>query len=374
MSNRNQSIDALRAIAALAILIHHNWIPQGVGFRPYDVFLNFFHEYGFFGIDLFFILSGFCIHWGNSKPGLEFNTQHYVLRRWWRIYPPYFFALGLAVIINIFTNGFKWHSGGDISWRNFGAMPVLSHVFLVHNLSSVTNGSISGPFWTIAVEAQYYLIYLLVRPLFFSKRGWGVVLIAGLLMHGAALCFQNTFYPFQPLAPFRYWMEWLAGAYLVYLIRGNSSIVQRWPYWLGLFVTFFITGIITCPRWKNLGEGLVSYAIPIALVFLVLAFLRLERIWSLPLLRWLPFIGLFSYSLYLIHFLFMERICAFIMPRVPLGLPRVTFSLADIAFGIAISYAFFVYFEKPFLEKSSAIKPINRQKIDLAALETAPIK
>ena len=145
--------------------------PVIIGVPVYDQFLDFIGGWGRLGVDLFFILSGFCIHWGYSKPGVELEAGKYLQRRWWRIYPPYFFALAFAVILNLGTNYYKLRAGGSFSWANFGLFQITSHVFLVHNLFKDSFTTISGPFWTIAVEMQFYLLYLAVRPLFFNKKG-----------------------------------------------------------------------------------------------------------------------------------------------------------------------------------------------------------
>ena len=353
-AGRSKSLDALRALAALFVLFHHSCgLP--IGIVCYDAFLNFFREYGHFGLDLFFVLSGFCIHWGHSKPEAPFDSREYMLKRWWRIYPPYFFALALAVFLNLLTNFYKWKTGGAVTMDNFGPGTVLAHLFLVHNLFPSTLATISGPFWTIAVEAQFYLIYLLVRRFFFTGRGWALVFAAGILLFVAGWYSVGSRVPFQLIHPFRYWIEWLAGAYLVYWLRKRPALVQHTSFWLLLFMGCWGAAVYIGPHrligFMNYGACLIA----LSFVFLILVFLRLEKIWSWAGLQWLPFLGLFSYSIYLIHFLIIDRVRAFIVPHFPEGACRMAVSLAGVAAALLAAYVFFHYFEEPFIKKSKSV-------------------
>ena len=227
-THHKKSLDALRGIAVLLVVFHH-WFVSPLGIAAYDVFIPFFRQYGSFGVDLFFVLSGFCIH--NSYVGnkADFSAKNYALRRWWRIYPPYFFALGLAVVLNLMTNGYKLYAGDSVTLGNFGPLQILTHLFLVHNLSPLTLTTISGPFWTIALEAQFYLLYLLFRPFFYRNRDWAGVFIISILFYVMAWSMFLSHLKFLPLDAFRFWIEWVLGAFLVYLVRRKPAIIRYTP-------------------------------------------------------------------------------------------------------------------------------------------------
>lgn len=352
ISLRNRSIDALRAIATLLVVFLHCYIPF-MGMSSYDAFLRFFYHYGSYGVDLFFILSGFCIHWGNSKPGKKFFVKDYLLRRWWRIYPPYFFALALAVFLNIVTNAVKWTHGGTISLINFGPGQILSHLFLVHNFFKSTLATISGPFWTIAVEMQFYLLYLLARRYFFSLKGWIFTFLLAIVLHFSCTYLISLNGWFQPWHALQYWFEWVLGAYLAYLLRKEHHLLQYWNLWLILFLAFCFLAVQVDTQKMQATFEYRQYLLVGAFVFLILLLFHWEKIWSFWGLRWIPFLGTFSYSVYLIHFLMLDRIRIFFIPRFDPGAVRVAISLMAVSLALGASYAFFRFFEKPFMEKSA---------------------
>src|SRR5487761_2646269 len=98
---RIRELDGLRGIAVLAVVGEHyfNWV-------PFTLF-----RYGWLGVDLFFILSGFLI----TSILLELrSSEHYFsvfyARRALRIFPPYYIALGIYLIASIAM-------GLNIPWR-----------------------------------------------------------------------------------------------------------------------------------------------------------------------------------------------------------------------------------------------------------------
>ncbi len=350
-TDRNVGIDALRGIAVLMVLFFHSHIPSfGVDF--YDGFIGFFNDYGTLGVDLFFVLSGFCIHRAYAKKDAIFDPKVYALRRWWRIYPPYFFALSLAVCLNLGTNYFKWRTGGDISWANFGPIPVFSHLFMVHNLSQETMLTISGPFWTIAAEVQYYLLYCLLRPLFKDRLGWAMLFLGSIILYFVAWHFYYQPIRIQPLNPFCYWVEWVLGAFLADLWRNHPSAFKPISCSVGLAVFFgamflYSSKLLADPLWTRLiaASGLVA---------LTAFTLGTETLWRSRPLRWLSWVGLFSYSIYLTHFMLIDRFRVFVIVNLPQGMWRVAASMAALAAALTVAYIFYRCFERPFHDKAAS--------------------
>lgn len=186
-------LDHFRGIAIIAVLLFHtlylvygylelSW--QGATwFRNFDApnsylcFLPF--TFGSSGVAIFFVVSGFCIHMSFQKQGQKWGG--FFIRRIFRIYPAYFAALIFCVLLIVAcTPRLTFHDQGF--W-----MQLLTHLFLIHNYPSSTYIGINGAFWSLAIEAQLYLMYPALLMLV-AKLGWRrtMIILAGseLLLRG----------------------------------------------------------------------------------------------------------------------------------------------------------------------------------------------
>ena len=107
---RLRSIDALRGIAAMGVVVYHC-----IGIGPYLQSRFFLVRYpvqliqltssfGYIGVFLFFVISGFCIHlqWARAQASGVTPTIHFGSfwkRRIRRLYPPYIIALALYLVL-----------------------------------------------------------------------------------------------------------------------------------------------------------------------------------------------------------------------------------------------------------------------------------
>ena len=259
-------IDATRGIAILAVWIFHclteaQHLPWGQWVRSFQT--SWFClaatpvNFGWLGVAVFFVVSGFCIQLSFQTQGG--NWKAFFIRRWFRLYPPFFGALLLFAFIIPQTAKVFW---GRSPVRDLGA-----HAFLAHNLWADTYYQINGSFWSIAIECQLYLLF----PLVYwgvNRLGWRAVLgltlasEAGInLLQGYDTCvvaygsavghpadpgwlawWSHTHWLFR--SPFAYWYSWCLGAKLAddYLNQRPLLLQNRSPGWwlAGLLVCFFI--------------------------------------------------------------------------------------------------------------------------------------
>lgn len=151
---RNKSIDIFRAISIILVTFFHLGSAFGgpgmdkSGFALGNILGN-----GWIGVGMFFVISGFCMGastQGKFSGGFEKKTYlRYVLNRFLRIAPAYYVSMIFWYFII---------TEYDVVVKPVAAFDMLTHVFFVHNFFKETMFSVSGVYWTLAAEMQFYLL------------------------------------------------------------------------------------------------------------------------------------------------------------------------------------------------------------------------
>ncbi|MFK0294242.1 acyltransferase family protein [Streptomyces sp. NPDC090442] len=161
-------MDGLRLLAALAVVLYHfvaregAWSSDAKALFPDSFSLA---AYGWLGVQLFFLISGFVICmscWGRSLG--DFFTSRVV-----RLFPAYWFAvLATAAGLIVFRG-----DGDRLSWRT-----VLTNLTMLHEPLGVEH--VDGVYWTLFAEMRFYLLFAALawwalayrRVLAFAGCGW----------------------------------------------------------------------------------------------------------------------------------------------------------------------------------------------------------
>jgi peptidoglycan/LPS O-acetylase OafA/YrhL len=151
---RIQELDGLRAIAALMVIAwHYIGIPDGPDFWLWNIFYL-----GHFGVDLFFVLSGFLITTIllENRASDTFFSSFYG-RRAFRIWPLYYLMCAVCLI--------GWLSGASPTLFQ-GVVPGWTYVFGIQNfwMAKLQNYGVywlAGT-WSLAIEEQFYLVFPLI--------------------------------------------------------------------------------------------------------------------------------------------------------------------------------------------------------------------
>ncbi len=372
------SIDALRGAAAMAVLLFHAITFQSnsgpTSFSLSGVFwfrrLFEFLRFGDIGVPLFFVISGFCIHlrWAKQRRQTETADIRFLefwKRRLWRLYPPYLAALCLSM--SLVYVAFATHRtvttlieypGNPRYW-----VPIdfTVHALMLHGLHPVlwkTGGN--AVYWTLAIEEYFYLLYF---PLLLFRRrfGLGMSLACVLGLGTATSVLAGCFLPEQSRifvnssAPVL-WIQWCLGmvaaeAY-VGLIRLPSLARSLWlvPLWL--------TAAVVCRQHTASIERFGGIIVPLlwGMGFFTLMNHCIDaeksgRPTGGLLTRWLAKVGLFSYSLYLIHLPVRSSLKSLLGHSVasvgPIG--YCVAALAMAASGLFAGWAFFMLVERRFI-------------------------
>ncbi|MBN8531092.1 MAG: acyltransferase [Alphaproteobacteria bacterium] len=166
-------LTVLRGFAAMLVFWYHIIALNWPSFPTSPDILRLLH-FGWVGVDLFFVLSGFVI--SASAMQLYDASPHdaqrvFLKRRAARLLPLYYLTLLMAILtVQHIMVTHPWF------WGHMAA-----HLLLVHNLHHNSSGSIGGPNWSVGVEAQFYVVILLIMPWLSRLKPWHV-LAGGLLL------------------------------------------------------------------------------------------------------------------------------------------------------------------------------------------------
>jgi peptidoglycan/LPS O-acetylase OafA/YrhL len=151
-------LDGLRGLAVLGVIFYHCH-PRFEG-TP----LHYASLWGWAGVNLFFVLSGFLITSilleSREKPRY---FRNFYGRRALRIWPVYVLVLGIVYAQS------DWFIGPK-PWDAIKAAPWFAYVFFVQNLFHLALPPAIGPTWSLAIEQQYYLLW--APGVRFLRRPW----------------------------------------------------------------------------------------------------------------------------------------------------------------------------------------------------------
>jgi len=277
-------LDGLRLFAALTVVSWHlvaaptaGWADRGTdAFGPFA----FVARYGWLGVELFFLISGFVIcmsSWGRRVG--DFAASRVV-----RLYPAYWPAvLVSAAILGIF-------GGREISWPQTAA-----NLTMLQNPLGVPD--VDPSYWTLAVELRFYLLFAIVVALGVTYRRVVYFCVIWLA--------ASVFVAGQP------WLAWLISAENVpYFVGGVALfLIHRFggtPLLWGIVTASWLIAVYRVDTHVTaaLGEHEWTAWVPAALA--VTGFFGLMSLVATNVFRrvrwpWLVTAGALTYPLYLLH-------------------------------------------------------------------------
>jgi len=230
-SHRLQSIDVLRGVAIMAVMLMHipHDAPGGYRLNPW-FFPAWFMNFGYLGVHLFVLISGFCIHrraaiQKNNHGTWNVSWGAFWIRRFWRLYPTYLVAIGFSILASKFLHD-RAPDAADPR-----AADVVAHGLMVHNLFREFATSLgNGAFWSLGMEEQLYALYALL--LLMLRRVGHLTTLAAVLCVTLAWRAAWPILPELTLAhdftlgkwylwPFMFWLHWTLGAIAAECYFGN---------------------------------------------------------------------------------------------------------------------------------------------------------
>ncbi|MHB8233233.1 MAG: acyltransferase family protein [Solirubrobacteraceae bacterium] len=297
-----RELDGVRGLAALMVFFHHvcfTSIPAGHWSWPVRL-LRAISGQGSYGVDLFFVLSGFLITslLLEARPRPAYYRDFY-WKRALRILPLYMLCL-LGVLLLVPGS------------RDF----VILSAFFLANFAHVLHVQGTGPFWTLAIEEQFYLLWPTVVQrcatrelqrcaLWIGVASIGLRLIAAVFGHRD---YYFTFLHCDGLA----WGAWLA-CWFAPRNAGEANTRHEGSAIAAVFVTSAVLIALSAGHAASLRALAFAGCLRqtgVALLAAALIALLITHAGArhLGVLRAgiLPFFGLISYAMYMLHLYVME--------------------------------------------------------------------
>ena len=140
---RINEIDLLRFLAVMAVVLFHyafrGYAADGMSIMPYP--LAPIAKYGFFGVHLFFLISGFVILMTASSG----NLRRFFVSRFSRLYPAFWVCCTITFIVTILIGAQRY----TVSIRQY-----LANMTMMSGFIGI--GSIDGVYWSLFIELRFY--------------------------------------------------------------------------------------------------------------------------------------------------------------------------------------------------------------------------
>lgn len=345
-SNYWPQLDGLRTIAFLLVFYHHHGAPAEVP-EPWKSVVTKVAEWGWLGVDLFFVLSAFLVTHllcTERKMYGEISLAKFYARRALRIWPLYFVVLTVTCFIyplfaphkashlysaflqHIVAPLYCFTGNFALPW-NFG---IIDQYAKASGLEFFVFVTILGPFWSLCIEEQFYLLWGMGARLANTMRKLIVIAVA-LLVVGFLARFALLSYARESVASTCYYMNsfWhvdtiMLGALLAMTFIAKPEWAQRlqkgWlpiALFIGSTTTFF--GVVlygpSIHSWNYALAPLMTLVSLAGVVFLALA-LNWRPLGKLLSVKWMMQVGKLTFGMYVFHFF----ICWLAKNSLPLGI------------------------------------------------------
>jgi len=290
MSNRVRfpELDLLRCLAAVAVMLFH-YLFRGPADHCWPAsfpLLGQIFKYGYLGVNVFFLLSGFVI----LLTAYEKDAVDFTVARIIRLYPAYWFSVTLTASV-LALCGFPLH---HISLPQY-----LTNLTMVHSFLNIPD--VSGVYWSLAVELKFYFLIfliLLARQIHNLSALLGAWLVASLLLslrapHGIAVFFL-----------FPEWSSYFIAGAMFFLIHRQGINAYKILVIAGCYGLSVAYALRILPLGES-GPAALDVSAPVLVTLLTLFYLIF---FAIALRKRHPqssnafyVVGLITYPLYLLH-------------------------------------------------------------------------
>jgi len=368
-------LDGLRGFAALYVVLFHV-VANGKGELLADTFLLNFLRFGHEAVVVFIVLSGFVLALPVSRsPQLAVSggLSGFFKRRARRILPAYYAALFMLPLFFFAIKFLKYITGEGTNWNritdNYINADMLSHLFLLHNLSPAWSTSINPVLWSLSTEWWIYFVFALILLPIWRRFGVFKAVLVSIVLGLVPTVMHLLDLPTLAASPHLLGAFGLGMLSAALLFSDSHSfawhkilkVITPLVFIAFCFISIVIPSIRSNSKWFT--DFLVAIVCATFILFTAAAAINenksrgliTTRVIQILESRPLSLLGRFSYSLYLTH------LVVWAMLGITLNLAPVKrlvdFSLGPMPIRILIliplllisAYVFYLLFEKPFL-------------------------
>jgi peptidoglycan/LPS O-acetylase OafA/YrhL len=350
-------LDALRGLAILAVLfLHLSEHGRNSGDELVHRWIWPVLSHGYLGVQLFFVISGYCIVAAvYGMRGKERPIPQFLLRRVRRIFPPYWWSILLVAMLGFGTMMMAKKTWIDVFSMSCGDW--LANVLLLQE--PLQTPDLNMVYWSLSIEMQFYILMsfcLLSSDL--AEFYLVVISIACAML----LSLQRAI----PGTVLAYWPEFACGIAAFYWITAE----YRWrgTPWLIAASAAVTAGVVWAQTNGAITEGETGhFSLPIKLTFCMVVGVVLictyrfdAAISRLRISRIFAWLGTISYSLYLIHVPVATRVFNLGERATTLqGLRWLGYAAASFLVVLLCGVMFYRCCERPWLNRRAANSPIT---------------
>lgn len=284
---RVTEIDLLRFLAAASVMLFHyafrGFAADGMSPMAYPL-LAPAAKYGYLGVELFFMISGFVI----LMTALDRNLRGFVVSRVVRLFPAFWACCTITFLLIKALN----QPAFVATWRQY-----FINMFMVSEFVGVQD--IDGSYWSLFVEMRFYFLIALILAFSWMKRA-ELLLVLWLLFSIAAQVLPTG--PLYRLLIVEYSAYFIAGA-TCYLILSRGVSLLRLATYVASGGLAIYTSIRALPALEQHYSTTMSRPIVagcIALFFVTMFLISVRKTGMVGRTQWRT-VGALTYPLYLLH-------------------------------------------------------------------------
>jgi peptidoglycan/LPS O-acetylase OafA/YrhL len=369
LGSRYGAIDGLRGLAALGVVFYHLASSLSSELEvALPSFVNSIISYGYLGVPIFFVISGFVISLsvGDAKVSFKY-FGNFALRRSIRLDVTYWASILFALVLLAMKNVYLAGDEPMPSWQD-----ILLHMFYLQELFSV-DPVISVVYWTLCLEVQLYVFYILS---FWFTQSFGrllgsnyyfihLLVIISLGIYSILVDLSITSIGIKGLF-ISSWHYFLMGILVCNVVRNKAHSSKILIAWLMIELLFQVSGYFK--------EYAIAGTLCALFIFTLWRFDALNKVLTG---RVFQYFGTLSYTLYLIHpdvgWKVIELGKRFLGDNMS---PSVAILLlvVGILVSIIVAHLFHLLFEKPSLVLCKRLKHTSLKNIILDSWRNKFIK